>query len=203
MLKSQGRSGSALQRTNVPESPRRAALFLFSMLILPLLWTGCAATPALPPGFQPPEKSRIITGVPFHAQEDYQCGPAALASVLNFHGDPVTPEAIAGDIFRPGLRATVTLDLVLYARSRGFPAQWFSGRPEDIVRAVDRNRPLVVMLDYGWNAISKNHFLVLFGYSPQGVIVHDGRRRDKLIPWNDFLPPWLKAGGWTMAVEPR
>lgn len=42
-----------------------------------------------------------LTNVPFFPQEDYQCGPAALATVLTWSGVNVTPEQLTPQVYIP------------------------------------------------------------------------------------------------------
>jgi len=42
---------------------------------------------------------------PFFPQEDFQCGPAALATTLNAVGIGVTPEELARQVFLPAAAA--------------------------------------------------------------------------------------------------
>lgn len=107
---------------------------------------------------------------------------------------------IGSEVFRPDLGGTVTLEMVYFARKEGFRADWFSGETIDITGSVDRGDPLIVMVDYGFNLVSKNHFMVVVGYSPEGVIVLSGLEKDKLIPWKDFLNIWRRAGNWTLRI---
>lgn len=166
------------------------------------LWlSACAAR--LPSGFSPPQGRSVVAGVPFHAQEDHQCGPAALAMVLNHHGDMATPEDIAQAIFRKDLRGTVSLDLALYPRGRGFATRFFRGTAAEIVTAVDTGKPLVVMVDEGLGGIHVFHYMVVVGYEPEGVLVNSGRRRGQRIPWREFLSGWSGAESWTLLVEPK
>jgi len=39
--------------------------------------------------------------IPFFAEQDHQCGPAALAMVLDATGDTVTPQQLVGSVFIP------------------------------------------------------------------------------------------------------
>jgi ABC-type bacteriocin/lantibiotic exporter with double-glycine peptidase domain len=143
----------------------------------------------------------LVANVPFHPQEYHQCGPASLAGVLNFLGDPATPEEIASAVFRPDLRGSVSLDLALFPRSRGLATRFYRGAPADLLAAVDAGLPLVLMLDQGFAGVRVYHFAVLIGYRPEGVILNSGRSQGLLTPWASFLAQWAGAGNWTLEVS--
>ncbi len=184
-----------LRRDRPASVSRRSRAGLLAALCLAL-----AACASLPPGFVPPAVGNAVPGVPFHAQEDYQCGPASLAGVLNFLGDPATPEEIASAVFRPDLRGSVSLDLALYPRGRGLSSRFFRGTPADLTAAVDAGRPLVLMLDQGLAGVRYFHFAVLTGYRPQGAVLNSGREQGLLVPWASFLAQWAGADNWTLEV---
>jgi predicted double-glycine peptidase len=150
-----------------------------------------------------PVQALRIANVPFHPQPRFQCGPAALASVLNFHNDPVTVGEIADVVYRDGpVRGTLSLDLVLYARSRGFEAVWDTATLSDLFRQVEEGSPPIVMVDQGFSIAGRHHFLVVAGYDQNGLLVHDGKSAYAHLPWSRFLNPWKRAGNWAMRVSP-
>jgi len=169
------------------------------LLLVPL--AGCAGT--LPGAFSPPAGAAQLANVPFFPQLDYQCGPASLAGVLNYYGKKITPEEVAQAIFRKNIRGTVTIDMVLYAREQDFAATWFSGSVGEIVEAIDNRSPLIVMVDYGFSVISRNHYMVVVGYDPRGIVANSGTSRETHILWSDFLPIWERAKRWTLRIEPK
>jgi ABC-type bacteriocin/lantibiotic exporter with double-glycine peptidase domain len=173
-----------------------------ALAVSALLLMASCATSGLPP-FSPPSGSARLDHVPFFAQVDYECGPASLAGVLNYYGRKVTPEQVAAAIFRFNIRGTVTLDMVLYARDQGLSANWYDGSVDDLVRAVNAGVPIIVMVDYGFFRISKNHFMVVVGYDPEGIIANSGASRETLILWKDFLPTWERAKCWTLRIEAK
>jgi predicted double-glycine peptidase len=150
-----------------------------------------------------PSQTVLIRDVPFFPQLDYQCGPASLAGVLNYYGDTVTPGEIAEAIYRQKIRGTVSLDMVLYARQRGFASKWYEGSTDDIVRAVDSGSPLVVMIDLGFSLARVYHYMVITGYSFEGVIANTGTTPQKLIFWERFMSQWEKTDNWTLLVTPK
>jgi predicted double-glycine peptidase len=174
------------------------AFVLFSLII----FQGCAAGPdSVTSEVSPSIGSGKVNKVPFYPQVSFQCGPASLAGVLNFLGEGVTPDEIAEAIFRRDIRGTVTLDMVLYARKRGFLAEWYNGSVNDIRRSVDERVPLIVMVDLGFASVRKNHFMVVVGYTPEGVIANSGKTREKLILWKNFLARWNRTKRWALRIE--
>jgi predicted double-glycine peptidase len=174
------------------------AFVLFSLII----FQGCAAGPdSVTSEVSPSIGSGKVNKVPFYPQVSFQCGPASLAGVLNFFGEGVTPDEIAEAIFRRDIRGTVTLDMVLYARKRGFLAEWYNGSVNDIRRSVDERVPLIVMVDLGFASVRKNHFMVVVGYTPEGVIANSGKTREKLILWKNFLARWNRTKRWALRIE--
>ena len=86
------------------------SLFLISLLFV-----------AQPAAFQ-------IEGVPFVAQAREQCGPAALSSVLAYHGLDLAPETVAERTHNEKLRGSLITDLENFARGLDFQTKSGRGR---------------------------------------------------------------------------
>lgn len=145
----------------------------------------------------------IIEKVPFFPQEKYQCGPASLASILNFWGQKNSPEDIAQEIYSPAAKGTLNLDLLFYAQKRGLQAQQYRGSLEDLKKNISAGIPLILQVDYGFLIYEQNHFLVAIGYNSQGIIVNSGIEKGKFIPNSSFLRIWAKANYWTLRITPQ
>ena len=181
---------------------RRFAALALPVLALFVLLASCA-THALPPGFSPPQDSASIAGVAPHEQRFQQCGPAALASVLNYYGDPATPDEIGAAIYRPGNLGTLNLDLALYPRTLGFATEWYEGSLDGLLESVRRECPVIVMVDRGFGPVQANHFMVVVGYAPQGLTVLAGGDQAETVGWARFDAQWAKTNRWTLEVAPE
>jgi hypothetical protein len=179
----------------------RATALLLAGGLAALCLAACAAR-SLPPGFAPPADARTIPGVPAHEQRTQQCGPAALASVLNHYGSALTPDDIARDIYRPAQLGTLNLDMALYPRGFGFRTRWFDGSLDDLVEAVRSGRPLIVMVDRGMAPLELDHFLVVTGYDPDGLVVLAGGDGPEHRSWAGLDGQWRKTGRWTLEILP-
>ncbi len=150
------------------------------------------------------EIRHYISDVPFFPQSKYQCGPATLASVLNYHGSKVTPGEIAEAIYEKRLKGTLSIDLILFARRMGFNAKSYKGSISDLKGHISRDRPLIVFQDLGYPLLPIRHFSVVIGYDDaEGILVlHSGKRRNRLISYEKFLRSWAEMDYWTLLVLP-
>lgn len=150
---------------------------------------------------KPQSNSKIIDNVPFYPQQEYQCGPASLASVMNYHGLAVTPGEIAADIFSKSAKGTLNLDLLIYARKKGFNAIHYSGSMEDIRANINVGYPVIVLVDYGFLFYQQNHFMVVIGYNDDGLIVNSDLLEGQFVDSKRFLSAWGKTSYWTLLIK--
>lgn len=184
---------------NKNKKDSRYLLYPLFFLLIPIVLLSCKTPFPVPD----PPKDRVIKNVPFYPQEMFQCGPAALAETFNFWGKNILPEEIARDIYSQGARGTLTMDMILYSEKKGFAARQYSGSVEDVRKNIDLGYPLILLVDYGFSIYQKNHYLVVLGYTEDGLWVHSGREQEKFIPLKDFLGPWEKTTFWTLQVIPK
>jgi ABC-type bacteriocin/lantibiotic exporter with double-glycine peptidase domain len=146
----------------------------------------------------------LIGGVPFIPQDAYQCGPAALAMVLQYYGAAIGQEEIAQALYLPSVRGTLNLDLEFYARRRGFEARAFAGTLDGAKAELRRGRPLIVFQDLGVGGYAVPHFAVLLGYDDRArsVVLHSGPEAYRVVPYDEFERTWARRRGWTLLVTP-
>ena len=196
LMPSQGLCPSAQGRLREHTRVRVLACFLF-------LLTACASMTGTPP-----KKSTILPDVPFFKQEDYQCGPAVLATVIDYwhrrtgKGARVTPEQIVPEIYSPTARGVLGIDLEIYAKKHGFPGRQFAGKVTDLREAVDQGIPPIILVDYGLGFYQQGHFMVVTGYGPEGIIVNSGPHENRFISEKDLDRIWKKTGYWTFILLP-
>jgi predicted double-glycine peptidase len=170
------------------------------IIVLFIFLNGCASTSRIPDAPQT-DTFRIIEGVPFFPQEDYQCGPASLASLLNYRGVPASPGEIADAIYSRSARGTLNIDMVIYARSKGLEAEQYRGGWEDLRARIDAGSPVIVLVDYGFSVFQSNHFMVVIGYGQDSVVAHSGRNEKKIIPREEFMRSWDRTNNWTLVIR--
>ncbi len=97
-----------------------------------VLLAACAGPQGNPRVRLAPETPREVElgAVPFFAQEDYLCGPAALAMVLDYSGLAVRPEDLVAQVYAPARQgslppAMVSASTACCMRSRPVIRSWF------------------------------------------------------------------------------
>jgi ABC-type bacteriocin/lantibiotic exporter with double-glycine peptidase domain len=168
---------------------------------------GCAVLPGLATIREHAEQGQghLVQGVPFVAQDAYQCGPAALAMVLGYYGRSADPDAIAQALYLPSVRGALNLELELYARRRGLRALSFSGSIARLKTEIARDHPLVVFQDLGGPGLPIPHFAVLVGYDDVAgvVVLHSGTTAYRVLSYAEFERTWAARGRWTLLVTPE
>jgi len=146
----------------------------------------------------------LIAAVPFIAQEEYQCGPASLAMVLQYYGAAAEQAEIARELYLPSVRGTLNLDLEFYARRRGFQARSFAGTLERAKEEIRRDRPLIVFQDVGLTVYPVPHFAVLVGYDDRAgaVVLHSGPTPYRVVSYAEFERSWARRRAWTLLITP-
>lgn len=161
---------------------------------------GCAV---LPP---PPCSARAIelTAVPFFPQADYQCGPAALATVLVHTGIDTDANTLVPQVYLPGREGSLQPELRAATRRAGRVPWPLEGGIEALFSELNAGNPVLVLQNLGVSALPVWHYAVVIGYQPETrrVILRSGREKRREEPWGRFLASWNRAGLWGLVVLP-
>jgi hypothetical protein len=156
---------------------RRAAPAIAGVLLCAVLpgLTGCA-TPQVAALLARPTETlpqRVeLARVPFYPQEEYQCGPAALAMVLTYSGSATTPEALVPQVYLPGREGSLQTEMLAAARRNGRVAYRLAPRLEDVLREASDGTPVIVLQNLALGFAPLWHYAVVVGYDlPREEIV--------------------------------
>ncbi len=166
------------------------------LLALLLAHSGCASF-----GPEPGQRAQALALAP-QSSERYQCGPSTLASVLAFHGEPVSEAVIAKAIYSPTAQGVLLSDMAWFAREQGFQTDILTGSVADLQQAVKGRLPPIVLLDYGIGRLRRPHFTAITGVTDRGVFQLDDKRADDFVRMNLFERLWKKAGNQYLIIRP-
>lgn len=174
-------------------------------LLLALLLAGCAGAPRAPLELAGLPRQIELTETPFFPQSAYQCGPAALATVLVHRGRAVTPEALVDQVYLPKRQGSLQVEMVAAARSYDLLVYPLQPRLESLLGAVAAGHPVLVLQNLAFERWPQWHFAVVVGYDLDRaeVILRSGTEMRRTERLGAFARTWEKGGRWAvLAVEP-
>jgi tetratricopeptide (TPR) repeat protein len=171
------------------------------------LLAGCVATrgPALTEGSQAGLPAAAEIGAtPFFAQEEYQCGPAALATVLTQAGRATTPEALLPQVYLPARKGALQAEMLATARRHGRVAYPLAGRLDDLLREIAAGNPVVVLQNLALDWAPRWHYAVAIGYDldARSVVLRSGTTRRLVMALDTFAHTWARSDHWGMLALP-
>jgi tetratricopeptide (TPR) repeat protein len=147
-----------------------------------------------------------ISNVPFIAQEDYQCGPAALAMAAQHAGVQRDMATWVAQVYVPARQGALQTEMLAASRRNGLPAYTLAPRIDALLREVAAGNPVLVLqnLAFGWSPVW--HYAVVIGFDQaQGTVtLHSGRTASMPMLLTTFERTWARADRWAMvALAPQ
>lgn len=192
------------QPAAAPARNARSAGVLALMMML-LLVAGCAATPRLAETTeQSLPRQRLLDEVPFHAQRDYQCGPASLAMVLNDGGVEVDVDTLIPQVFLPGRDGSVQPEMLATVRRHGRIPFLIDGRLDALLLEVAAGHPAVVMQNLALPAWPLWHYAVVIGFDldRDELTLHSGEEPRRIESFRRFDATWARSERWAFVALP-
>lgn len=152
-----------------------------------------------------PGAGRHIKNVPFFPQDRYMCGPSALAGVIGYWGGDTGTDEVARGVYEEKLKGTLPMDLLIYAREKGFDASYYRGSFDDLREKISSGSPLILFLNLGYDAYPVGHYIVAVGYDDRAgvVLAHSAMNREEVFTYERLKGYWEKTGFSTLLVRPR
>ena len=147
-----------------------------------------------------------LVSTPFHPQERYQCGPAALMTVLEASGADVTLPDLVDKVYLPGREGSLQVEMLAATRTSGRVPYQIDGTLSALLAELQLGRPVVVLQNLGVAALPRWHYAVVIGIDPQNdeVIQRSGTDRRRVTPVRTFLHTWRRSDYWAfVALRPE
>lgn len=190
-----------------PSSPALAGFCFLAALLLMMLG-GCATPPQAQrlsqqwPAHLPPQV--LLSEQPFFAQEDYECGPAGLAMLLQAAGVPATPEQLLPQVYLPGRQGSLQQELLAASRRHGLLSVRLAPSLEALLQEVAAGHPVLVFQNLSLPVYPVWHYAVLIGFDRErGLLtLHSGRTQNLQMSIATFERTWARGGHWAMLALP-
>lgn len=173
------------------------------LLLATAVLAGACATTA-PPKYHYPSSTLISIDVPFFAQEDLNCGPAALASVLRYYGTDVDVKTLRGQVFSPKAQGSLTIEVGAAPRRYGFVSYPLPQRFDALMQEINARHPVLVLQNLGFSWWPQWHYSTVVGFDPNtdDLLLHSGEIANYRIPRRTFVETWARADYWARVIVP-
>lgn len=175
-----------------------------TLLASTFLLSACVARgPLVPANLSEGERaSADLDATPFFPQTEYQCGPAALATVLGASDARVTPDALVPLVYIPARRGSLQVEMQATPRKFGRLSYVLSPNLDSILAELNAGRPVLVLHNYGVPFFPKWHYAVVVGYdaSSDTLTLRSGVTRRQVLSAKRFMLAWDNGRRWAMVV---
>ncbi len=145
-----------------------------------------------------------IANVPFVPQDDYQCGPAALAMVAGHAGVQQSLANWVEQVYLPARQGSLQPEMLAASRRAGLPAYVIAPRLQDLLREVAAGHPVLVLQNLSLPVSPLWHYAVVVGYDLQTeqIVLHSARSQSLSMSISAFERTWARSGHWAMLALP-
>jgi tetratricopeptide (TPR) repeat protein len=143
-----------------------------------------------------------LKDTPFFPQEDFQCGPAALATLLNKAGVPVSPAQLTPQVYLPEREGSLQVELLAAARNQARVPYVLAGELEAVLAEVAAGNPVLVLQNLGLSWAPRWHYAVVVGFDlgQSEVVLRSGREERHALALSTFEHTWARSGHWAVVI---
>lgn len=146
-----------------------------------------------------------IDSLPFFPQDRYQCGPAALATVLVHAGVETSPEQLVGQVYVPDLTGSLQAEIKGGIRAHGLLPYQLAPQLTNLLSEVQAGNPVLVLQNLGLSSYPQWHYAVVKGFDRDRheVILNSGTIEDYRLGFATFERTWRRGDHWAVvATQP-
>lgn len=149
-----------------------------------------------------PDRAVELASVPFFPQAAYQCGPAALATVLTASGYSILPEALVEQVYLPARQGSLQAEMLAAVRRAGRLPLLLAPEFSAVARSVEAGYPVLVLQNLGVSWWPQWHYAVVIGTDPerQQVLLRSGTEDRKVQGIRRFMNTWDRSERWAVVV---
>jgi tetratricopeptide (TPR) repeat protein len=142
--------------------------------------------------------------VPFYAQKEYECGPAALAMVMAAAGVAISPDDLVAQVYLPARKGSLQVEMLAATRQHGLLAYVLKPRLQDLLQEVAAGHPVLVFENVSLPIYPVWHYAVVVAYDlgRNTITLHSGETERMEMSLYTFERTWGRGQYWAMLAQP-
>jgi tetratricopeptide (TPR) repeat protein len=171
-----------------------------ALLLLCLLLQACSGLPLKE--YAETLGPRRQLDVPFIAQQQYYCGPAALAEVAQYRGIDADQNDLAKQLFIPGKKGSLAVEMQAASRKLGLLPYPLAKNFHALLQELDAGNPVLVFQNLTFSWWPQWHYALAVGYdlAREELILHSGDRPYYRLPFSTFMATWSRTNNWARVM---
>lgn len=143
-----------------------------------------------------------LADTPFFPQQKYQCGPAALATVLAASGVGITADELVPRVYLPGRKGSLQAEMLAAAREYGRIPYRIDPELASLIAELEAGRPVLVFQNLSVSLFPVWHYAVVTGYDPVAneILLRSGVNAETRLGLKRFMRTWQRGERWAMVV---
>lgn len=181
---------------------RKLAQFMVLAAAMAML-SACVTRPYAPAAsFKNLPTQVELIATPFFPQDEHQCGPAALATVLGAAGYETSPRQLEKMVYLPAREGSLQAEMLGGARRQGALTLLAPTQLDALFAEVATGQPVLVLQNLGLNAVPRWHYAALVGYDliRGEVILRSGISKREIMSIRTFEHTWARSDHWGLLV---
>jgi len=144
-----------------------------------------------------------LTETPFFPQEEYHCGPAALATALHAIDIQVSPETLAPEVYIPSRKGSLQVEMLTAARRHGALPVKIAPDLRALLSEIAAGNVVVVMQNLGLSWAPSWHYAVVVGYDLDKELMwlRSGTYARFEMTLSTFQRTWARSQYWAFVAS--
>ncbi len=150
------------------------------------------------------EAANELGSVPFYPQTQYQCGPAALATVMQYRGVNVLPDDLVDKIYIPEKQGSLQIEMVAATREKALVPYVVEQELTAMLAQIEAGHPVLVMQNLAYQWMPYWHYAVVVGFDVANneLILRSGETKRWQTSFAAFERTWARADYWGLVIVP-
>ena len=144
-----------------------------------------------------------LAGVPYFPQTQFDCGPAALATIMQSAGASISVDQLVQEVYLPARQGSLQVEMLVAPRRHGLVGWQLPRTYSGLLEEVANGRPVLVLQNLGLWPIDQWHYAVVVGfdYERGELYLRSGTTQRLVLPFTIFEVTWRHSGYWAMVAS--